>query len=121
MDLFYGATYTGQCLHLGLTAKLGFDQTKKKIKPHLLQTKRGGTRARCSLMGIAMRLACPTAAGVLCIGLPAQAHGACSAACMRSCARALRLVPHHPCCSQTANAVWHWHRNTALARGLQIG
>jgi hypothetical protein len=60
MDLFYGATYTGQCLHLGLTAKLGFDQTKKKIKPHLLQTKRGGKRARCSLMGIAMRLACPT-------------------------------------------------------------
>lgn len=59
-DWLWEAGKLGQCLHLGLTAKLGFDQTKKKIKPHLLQTKRGGKRARCSLMGIAMRLACPT-------------------------------------------------------------
>ena len=55
MDKLWEAGKLGRCPDLGLTAKLMFDQTKPKIKPHLLQLGEAVGEPSTYLMGLAVR------------------------------------------------------------------
>ena len=55
VDKLWEAGKLGRCPDLGLTAKLMFDQTKPKIKPHLLQLGEAVGEPSTYLMGLAVR------------------------------------------------------------------